>query len=179
MIQRVFVAEDAERSGGQEERSTESGFRADPARGQDAEEVAAGDNQYPIIFRPQARDDAVGPGTNVGDAFAIRAAIAENEPAGLAGMNGVRPQPFEVAIIPFSQVGIYLGHRPKAGQFTRSPGTLAWTGEDAREGLAGQSLAHAPGLLFAHGGQWNIRSTGVLPGKRPGGLAVTDEINLG
>ena len=60
VIERVFIAQDAEGCGAEKERAPEHDLGADPARAEHAKDVTAGKNQHAVVLRPQSRDDAVG-----------------------------------------------------------------------------------------------------------------------
>src|SRR2546425_10478142 len=70
----------------------------------------AGDSAYSVHY-------AVGPRRNVFWRFAPRAAVAEQLPVRAFGKDVSRAPAFVLAVVPFDQVGVNLGHRPEPSQF--------------------------------------------------------------
>ena len=78
----VIVAQDAERSGPQQQMRSRRRIETAPTRGQHSQDVAAGKQNRVAPGVPHSGDDAVGPRGNLGQRFAARHAIAKELPIG-------------------------------------------------------------------------------------------------
>jgi len=89
----MLIAQDAQRRRGQDKMARVPGGQAQPARGQDAEEVAVAEDHHVALHRPQARQHPVGTGTHRLNRLAARTAVAEEIPAWarLANVRGALP----------------------------------------------------------------------------------------
>ena len=79
-IQRVLVAENAKRRGAEPEITRVARRQAQPARGQDAEEVAMAEEDDTVVDCFEASHDAVGPGADRLYRLTAGTAVAEQVP---------------------------------------------------------------------------------------------------
>src|SRR5260221_5589269 len=79
-IRCLLVSDDTQGGGVEREVLAGGGGEVEPAGGQNAEEMAAGEEQGGRVESAEAGDDAIGAGGDVGDGFAVWAAIAEDTP---------------------------------------------------------------------------------------------------
>ena len=87
-------------------RRPSDGGKAEPARRQHSQDMAARKHDRAVIGRAKASDDAIGAGADVGWLLAIRASVAEQEPAGAVREDFAALAAFVVAVVPFEEVGI-------------------------------------------------------------------------
>ena len=83
LVGAVFVAQDAECGGAQEEQPPVPGGQAEPSGGQDPEEVAVAEQEDLPLGGPEASDHPVGPGGDLLDRLAAGTAVAEEVPSGI------------------------------------------------------------------------------------------------
>src|SRR6185295_4052071 len=77
----VFVTEDAQRRGAEQEQAPTGRVEAQPSGCEDPQEVAAGEQQHVVIKCSQARNDPIRSRANLPKGFATRTAVAEELPA--------------------------------------------------------------------------------------------------
>src|SRR6185295_17548571 len=77
----VFVTEDAQRRGAEQEQAPTGRVEAQPSGSEDPQEVPAGEQEHIAIERSQSGDDPVRSRANVHLGFATRTAVAEELPA--------------------------------------------------------------------------------------------------
>src|SRR6266852_386940 len=133
LIHTVFMAEAAQAGRVEHQRSADNCFHPNPTRGQHSEKVAtrekqnvAGDSAYSLHY-------AVCPRSNVFWRFAPRAAVAEQLPVRAFCKDVSRVAAFVLAIVPFDQVTVNLGHGSKPSQFARLHGPTQRTGKHLRK----------------------------------------------
>src|SRR5271157_3424364 len=172
VIQPMLVAQDGEGRGAKHEVAPLPRRQAQPARSQDAEEVAVAEDQDVARKRTEPPDHTVSAGTDVRDRLAARAAVAEQTPAGPLAADLIGAPPFVAAIIPFGQVGDAYGPVAEAGQLARPTRSLQRADEDPIEGQALEPLGKAPCIVLTAPGETQVCPPGVLAGDRPLRLAV-------
>ena len=141
----VLEAEHAHAGGAAEEEPPGARRQSEPAGRDHADDVAAGERQHVALDAAHAGDEAVGPGGDVLRRFAVRAAVAEQLPAGPLLQDVPGQLPLEAAVVPLDQVRIDLRDRPEAGQLARLRGTLQRAGEDARRRRTAAAARRAGG----------------------------------
>ena len=73
----VLVSQSAEACGIEQEITSREGRQSQPARGQNAEEMSAGEEQHVPMQGPYALDDPVGSGTHLLRGFAARTTVSK------------------------------------------------------------------------------------------------------
>ena len=81
VVQRMLVAQDAQRCGTEQKVPRVLRGQAHPARGEDAGEMAVAEDEDATGIRPETGDHAVGAGTHLRERLTPRAAVAEKIPA--------------------------------------------------------------------------------------------------
>src|ERR1700719_4014945 len=92
--------------------------------------MPAGKHDGLIIRRAQTGDHVISARADIGWLLAVRAPVAEQEPARSAGENFAALAPLVVAVIPFEQVGIKLGGVAEPSERASARRTLKGTGKD-------------------------------------------------
>src|SRR5271170_2525670 len=92
--------------------------------------MAAGKHNRLIIRCAKAPDDAIGAGADLAWLLAVRAPVAEQEPAGSVRKDFAGLPPLVVAVVPFGQVGINLGGVAEPSECAGADRTLKRTGEN-------------------------------------------------
>src|SRR5690242_16104891 len=105
----VLVAEDADARRPEHEKASLRGRKAEPSRREHPQDMAAGKHDREGFGRAQAGDDPVGARADVGGLLAVRAAVAEQEPAWALGQDFAGLAAFVVAVVPFNKIRINLG----------------------------------------------------------------------
>jgi hypothetical protein len=95
--------------------------------------MAAGKHDRLVIRCAKAPDDAIGAGADLGRLLAVRAPVAEQEPAGSLAEDFAGLAPLVVAVVPFEQVRIGLGGVAESGECAGAGCTLKGTGENPIE----------------------------------------------
>ncbi len=124
--------------------------------------MAAGKYDRLVIRCPQAGDDTIGARADIGGLLAVRAPVAEQEPAGPAGEDFAALPPLVVAVIPFEQVGIKLGGVAESGERASAGRTLKGTGENPVKLQPLEALAETPGFALALFREGNVRASRML-----------------
>src|SRR5208337_831930 len=168
----MLVAQDGEGRGAKHEVASLSRRQAQPARSQDAEEVAVAEDQDVAGKRTEPPDHTVGAGTDVCDRLAARAAVAEETPAGPLVADLIGAPALVAAVIPFGQVGDAHGPVAEAGQLAGPTRSLQRADEDPIEGQAPEPFGEASCIVLTAPGETQVCPSGVLAGDRPFRLAV-------
>src|SRR4051812_11160945 len=110
----MLIAEHAECGGAEGKEPAGCGGQSQPRCGGNTEEMPAGEDEHVAVDRSPPRNHAIRANSDVCQAFAMWAAVAEKLPAGpfLEDVHGLPT--FTIAVVPFDEVGIHLGHRAKA-----------------------------------------------------------------
>src|SRR5579864_2641299 len=175
----VLVAEDADARRAEHEKAPLRGRKAEPARRQDSQDMAARKHDRRGLGRAQAGDDPIGAGAYVGRLLAIRAAVAEQEPAGALGHDFAGLAAFVVAVVPFEKVRIDLGPRAESSKLAGAPGARERAREHPVERCALKALPQAPRPALAFRAQRNVGAAGVPAAGAPFRFAVADEGDAG
>ena len=80
LIERVLVAGDRERGGAQVQHASFGGWEAEPAGGEDAEEMAVAEEELAAAFGAEAGEEPIGAGADLLDRLAALAAVAKERP---------------------------------------------------------------------------------------------------
>src|ERR1700677_2485175 len=141
--------------------------------------MAAGKHNRLVIRCAKAPDDAIGARADIRRLLAVRASVAEQEPAGPAGEDFAGLAPLVVAVIPFEQVGIDLGGVAEPGECAGAGRPLKGTGEDPIKLEPPKTLVEPSRLAFALFREGNIRASRMLAARAPFGFAMADKIDTG
>lgn len=177
-VRTVLIAEDAERGGRDLERASVFRRQVEPAGGEKAEEMPMSEQQRIAAERPEPRDDALGPGRDVGHRFAAGAPVAEQVPPWSLAPNLRRRPPLVLAIAPLDQIVIDCRDVHEPSQLASAPRTLQWADEHSREPAPAQPRPDGQRLALAALGERNVSAPGVLPGDGPRRLAMSNEPDL-
>src|SRR5439155_8227083 len=107
--------------------------QAQPACGEDAQQVAVTEEEDVPVDGPQSGDHTVSTGAHHLDRLAARTAIAEEIPARTLLANVSGAPTLVLAVIPLLQICIDLGLAAEARQFACPPGPRQWTRQDPGE----------------------------------------------
>src|ERR1700730_5407973 len=173
----VLVAEHAQARGSEKKIAPASGFEAEPARGEHAQNMRAGEHQDVTPDRADPVDDAVGPCSSLVRSLPTGAAVAEQKPIRTFPQDLDSPAAFILAIVPLDQLRIGFGLLAETCQLARPDGALQRAGEDLGKAQPAQPRPERPGIGFATFGQRQIGSAGMLARQAPGGLAVPGQID--
>ena len=157
-IQSMLVAEDAERRGAEPEVARVARRQAQPARGQDAEEVAMAKEDDAAAGPLEASHDAVGAGADRLHRLTSRTAIAKQIPARPLRADLGRGPALVRAVVPLQQVGFGSSPGTEAGQLARPASPLERADEDELECLTLEPFAQAAGVGFARASSAGYRS---------------------
>ena len=171
----MFEAENGDTGGAEQEPLTLFGREAQPAGGENAEQVAVGEQDGVAIGGEGALDGGVGAGTHLFDGFTVRNAVAKDVPAGAGGTDFRAGAALVIAIIPFDQVGFQLSLPAKAGQFTGAHGAPQRAGENEGEPATGEFFADRKGLCFAGRGEGDIGQSCMCAGDGPFRFPMANE----
>ena len=176
----MLVTQDRERRGAQVEQPAVRGRQPQPAGRQHAEKMAVAEEQLPPFDRPQPGDDPIGPGADLLDRLAARAAVAKQRPA-RASCGGSPPSSarrIRRNPIPSGPArSTACPPKPASSQVRRARASgLIRT---SLKSMSTQPLAQAAGIRFAALGQRDVGPAGVLVRERPGRLAVPGQIDCG
>src|ERR1700733_1513982 len=141
--------------------------------------MAAGKYNRLVIRCAKAPDDAIGARADIRRLLAVRASVAEQEPAGPAGEDFAGLAPLVVAVIPFEQVGIDLCGVAEPGERAGAGRALKGTGEYPVKLEPLKTLVEASRLAFALFREANIRASRMLAARAPFGFAMADKIDTG
>src|ERR1700689_1101267 len=139
--------------------------------------MAAGKHDRLVIRCAKAPNDAIGAGADLAWLLAVRASVAEQEPAGPAGEDFAALASLVVAVIPFEQVGIKLGGVAESSERTGAGRALKGTGENPVKLESLEALVEPPGFAFALVREGNVRASRMLAAQAPFGFAVANEID--
>src|SRR5262245_44781186 len=145
----MFRAELAEARGAQQEVTTGRCFETQPARGKHSQKVGAREYGQVSLQGSHSADDPVGSDAHLIRGFSARATVAEQLPIRALRVDLGGAATFILAIIPFSQIGIDLGHTAEAGEFGGPPRALRRTGQYLGQERSAQPLTESAGLPFA------------------------------
>ena len=173
----VFVIENAKRGGVEKETLRFAYGQFNPTRGQDASEVAMGEERDISSQRPKAKNEPISASGDLRGRFTVRAAVAEEIPVRSRLQNVRGELTFVVAIVPLRQVRFDFGRGSQPGQFTRSSGALPRAGQHPIKPDVPEAMSKFPRPVLARRSQGNIGAAGVPAGERPFGLAVSNEVN--
>jgi hypothetical protein len=150
-------------------------LEAEVGRGEDAEQVAVGEQEGVAFGLAGAGDDAGGAFTDLFDGFAVGDAVAPEVPAwaGLADVGGAFA--FVVAVVPLHQVGVEEGAVTEAGKACGFAGAEQGACQDELEVDLRETGRELAGAVFAFFGQGEVGVAGVGAGEAPGGFPVADE----
>ena len=174
----AFPAQDADGGGVEAEEAPVLRCEIEPAGGQDAEDVAVGEEGGFAFGLQRPTDDAPGSFRHLFHGLAVDNAVAPEVPTGAVLLDLGGGATFIVAVVPFAEIRIRLGHVEissiPAG-FAGSPeGAGQYQGEPAPVEITPNGL----GAGNAVSRKWDIGATGVGAGKAPFGFAVPDEPKL-
>src|ERR1700733_16332018 len=124
--------------------------------------MTAGKYDRLVIRCAKATNDAVGSGADIGWLLAVRASVAEEEPAGSLAEDFAALAPLVVAVIPFEQVGIELGGVAEPGERASAGRTLKGTGENPVKLQPLKALMELPGFAFPLFREGNVRASRML-----------------
>src|ERR1700750_120346 len=95
--------------------------------------MSARKEQDVLPDRPNTHDHAVCSGADLIRRLSSWAAVTEQMPVRAFLANFLGTLAFVLAVVPFHEVAVDLGHSPEAGQFARASRTLQRTGEHLSE----------------------------------------------
>ncbi len=170
------VAQDAQRRGAEREVGAIEDGQANPARAEDAPELAMGEERDSPVELTRPGEKSIGAVGGLLGHFSRRATVPENVPAGAPLANILRAPSFVIAIIPFGELRFDFRFLVESNQRTGFSGALAGAAQHPGERNATQTLSQLLGLGFAVCGQRNVGASGVLMGERPGRFTVPDKI---
>src|SRR6266581_767460 len=174
----VFVAQDAQRRGGEHEEAGLVSRQAQPARRQDPQKVAVTEQEDVPVDGPQSGYHPVGTGPDRRHRLATGTAVAEEIPVGpLAADVGGAPA-LIVAVIPLLQIRDDLAGVAKARQLARPAGPPQRAHEDLGKSHAVEPLTQAHGVVLTVRRERDIRPARVLTGERPGRLTMPCQVDL-
>jgi hypothetical protein len=148
------------------------GGEPEPTGRDHADEVAAGEREHVAVDVAHPGDEMIGTVAHGYRQFAVRAAVAVEFPTGPFVQDFFGQFSLESTVVPFHQVGINLGDRPEAGQFTRLRGTLQRAGKHPGEGKFPKALPDLAGALLPMFVQRQVGSARSLPRIGPSRVAV-------
>jgi hypothetical protein len=136
--------------------------------------MAVGEKGHVASYGMGAGDDAMGPFTDLLDAFAVRDAVFPKIPLGtvLADFGGRKA--FVGTVVPFEEIGVDFGAICISGETASFPGALEGACEDERKGASVEAITDGEGLTFAVRGERDVGESRVGSGEAPGGFAVAD-----
>src|SRR5215831_6278104 len=123
----TVVAEDTQRRGVEKEVTPCCGWKPDPSRCEDPEDVTMSKERNVLSDGAHAFNNRVNPSSDVLRALPTRAAVREDHPARRRCADLLRCQALIVAIVPFDEIVIDFGPLAETGQHAG----LAGTGEGA------------------------------------------------
>jgi hypothetical protein len=130
MREAAFLPDCAKTGRIQHERPRVGGrLKADPTRSQHPNEMSAGKKQHISFNGAHAAHYSVCPCAYLSGRFSSRATMDEQLPVGAFGQDVHCASALVCAVVPFHQVGIHIGHRSEASEFTSSPRALQWMGK--------------------------------------------------
>src|SRR5262245_10681031 len=172
----VLVAELAQARRPQKEASSSPWREAEPARGQDPQEMSAREEQDVALDGTHPVYHAVGPhGYRVGR-FTVGASIPKKVPIRPLAMDVGAGPSFVAAVVPFDEIGITLGTRAEASELAGPGRALQRAGEDLRERRTLEPLGQPASVLLTTLGQRQIRQSRMLAGEAPRRLTVPREV---
>ncbi len=174
----AVLAENADGGGFEGEAAAGVRGEAEPFGGEDAQEMAMGEDGHDAVALAEAGDDAVGTGGDFGNGLAVGDGSFPDGPAGVALADLLLGEAGAVAVIPFLQVGVDDCGGEIAGEFAGAASALERTAKDVIKGTAGEEASDGESFVFALGGEGEIGAAAVLAAARPGGLAMADQPNL-
>src|SRR6476660_4264914 len=167
LLRAVFIAQAAQASRTEHERSAEQRFQPNPTRSQYSKKVAAREKQNVSGNFTDALHDTVCPRRNVFWRFAARAAIAEQLPVRAFCKDLSRAAAFVLSIVPLDQVTVSFSLGFEPSKFTRPHGPTQGTGKYHLKCHPVQPLAKLSGIALPAFGEWEIGEAGVLTGDCP------------
>src|ERR1700722_18027405 len=119
----MFITKGAE-AGGAEQKviARPCDILAEPAGGEDADEMSAGKEQDVTGDSAEPLDDAIGASAHLGGGFAAGAAVAEEVPAGVHRQDFGDRVAVVLAVVPLDEVGVHLGDGAEASEFAGAVG---------------------------------------------------------
>lgn len=172
------MSENADRGGIEKEAFRIFDGQADPPGGEGSAKMTMRKERYGAFKRSEKGNKTVDPFGHVVVGFAVRRSIAKEIPSRMGLLNFRRCSPFEVAGIPFGEVGKYdgIGLQPGEGAALSSP--LQRAHEDMGEEDAVKPVTDFASGRFTARSQRNVRAPRVLTGARPLRFAMTNQIEL-
>ncbi len=171
----VFMAEDADAAGVKCEEAACLRREAEPARGEDSQDVAMCEEGDAAGGGAGQFDHVVSTGGNFVDGFALGDAGAPDGPVGDVLTDLGSGAAFENSVVPFEKIRSDLravAESREAGRFAR---TFEGTGEDKRKILRGEDAPQFDGSLLSGFCKRNVSAPGVFAGSAPFGFAMADE----
>jgi hypothetical protein len=158
----MLVAENAHARRAEHEETPFGRSKAEPARRQHPEDMPAGKDDGLIIRRSQTGDHVISARADIGRLLAVRAPVAEQEPAGPLAQDFAAFAPLLVAVIPFEQVGIKLGDVAEPSERASAGGPLKRTGENPVKLEPLEALVESPSFAFALFREGDVRASRML-----------------
>jgi len=144
-----IVAENAERSGTENEMRAFHYRESNPSRGDDAPKLTVRKEGDFSIKLSKVRYEPVGTIGDLSRRFTPRATIAEDIPVGAALADVHRAPTFVITIVPFGEVRLDFRILTQSNQSTSPLCPTTRAAEHMDEFCATQSLSKLSGLLFA------------------------------
>lgn len=134
-------------------RGQEAGIDIDPGAGEEAEEMAVGEEEDGAIGGETGLDDVPGAGGDLVDRLALRGTVFPKAPARAFGDEIGGEAAFESAVVPLGEIGMDLSDVAEAGEAAGVVGAYERAGPDLGKVLPGEEAAEGAGLLFAVEGE--------------------------
>ena len=157
----VFMTQNAERRGTEQEMLRCEHGRFDPSDGQHPPKMPVREEGDVAVPRAKTGDEPIAAGGYLGGRFATRTAVAEDIPIRVPLENLRSSYSFEVTVVPLCQVRINLGDGSEPCKFTGLARPLTRAGEHGVEVDAAKTIEQPVRIPFAFLGQWYLRSPGM------------------
>ena len=175
----MFVAQDIERAGLDDEVASRVRGESQPSGDEDAQNMAVGKDEGIILNRHQAGDHAVAAIRHLIRGFTARGGSIKNSPTGSFLANLLGGDSFVVPVVPLGEFIRDLRPFRETSQFASAPCSLSRTAENKFEIPVGQFRFEFSSLAFAFWRQWDVTEGCMLAVFTPLGFTVTDEDDLG
>src|SRR5262249_43826476 len=153
--------------------------KPEPARREHSQKMPTRKEQHITVMRAYPLNDAIGPRGDLAGRFSAGTAVAKQTPIRSCRMNLCAASALILTVVPFEQIRFNRGQLSNPRQFASAARPLQGARQNLFKSHPLEPLPEPASIPLAALRQRQIRPSGMLPGKAPGSLAVTREIDGG